>query len=152
MKVILKKDQPNLGKEGDVIDVNAGYARNFLFRKKLAILATSGNLKMLTHEMKAKARAEEGVTKKAEEIASSLEGQTIEILAKAGKEKLYGTITPKEIAEAIAHQRQVTIDKKRIVLGENIKALGTYPVTLKIFPGVEAKISLKVIKEEDEVG
>ena len=147
MKVILIKDQIKLGNEGDVVEVNAGYARNFLFRKNLAILATPGNLKTIELEKRVKARAGEEAKKKAEEAAASLNGQTVEISAKVGKEKLYGTITAKDVVEALEKQKRVTIDKKAIVFEENIKALGTYPVTIKIRSGIEAKIFIKVIKE-----
>ncbi|MFQ5574801.1 MAG: 50S ribosomal protein L9 [Terriglobia bacterium] len=149
MKVILKKSLDNLGLEGDVVDVARGYARNYLIRKDLALPATPGNIAATAHIVKAREKAEAEGRKKAEELATVIEGQTVRIAAKAGKEKLYGTITAKEISQALKEQKDLEVDRKKIVLEQNVKTLGNHDFVVKLFPDVAANVKLDVVKEEE---
>ena len=144
MKVILKEDLESLGKRGDVIEVRRGYARNYLIPRRIAVLATKGSLKQLELEKRVLEKKEEERRKEAEEVAKALEGIKIKIVAKSGKERLYGKVTPKMIVEAIAEQKKVKIDRKKIEFKEDIKKVGSYPVVVKVYPGVEAKITVVV--------
>ncbi len=146
MKAILIKDVVSLGKEGDIVNVSAGYARNFLFPKELALDATSSNLKMLTKRKEMLAKKEAEVKKEAEIMASKLNKKTVKLQVKAGeKGKLYGSITNKDISGAIKKDLKVSIDKRKIDLSENIKSLGKYFVKIKLHPEVEAKVDVEVV-------
>ncbi|MDI6690215.1 MAG: 50S ribosomal protein L9 [Actinomycetota bacterium] len=148
VKIILRKDIETLGNEGDVVEVAPGYARNFLIPQGLAVEATEANIQQLEIQRSALARKEAQERAEWEEIAKRLEGQSIEILMKAGREgRLYGAVTAKDIAEAISKQKEIALDKRKVVLDEPIKFLGTYPITLKIYPNIEAKINLQVTGE-----
>lgn len=148
MKVILLDDVKGLGKKGDLVNAKDGYARNFLFPKNLAIEATEGNLKALKEKKKSEAIKKEEEYKKALELKKKLDESTVEIKGKAGDGgRLFGSITSKDIAEALQKQYKVKIDKRKIVLDENIKTIGTTIVDVKIYPEVVAKLRVKVVEE-----
>lgn len=148
MKVILLSDVKKLGQKGDVVEVAEGYARNYLIPKGLAKEATAGSLKELK-AIKAKQAAEEKQQlEQARRIASKLEGQSIQITSKAGdKGRLFGSVTNKEVAEALEAQFQVDIDRRKIELKEAIKSLGDYPIKVKIHPQVAANMTVRVVGE-----
>jgi large subunit ribosomal protein L9 len=148
MKVILKEDVENLGVMGTIVDVADGYGRNYLIPKNLAVEANPKNIKQFEHQRNiilAKARK---IKKSAEDIAEQLSRMTLTIEANAGEEdKLFGSVTSRDIAEAIARQG-FEIDKKKILLTEPIKRLGTYEVPVKLHQDVTAKVNLEVKKAE----
>ena len=133
MKVILQADVKGQGKRGQMVDVSDGYARNFLLPKKLAVIATADNMNVMKQQEKAK--AEQIAREKAEAAAAAkaLESVTVKISAKAGGAgKLFGAVTSKEIADALAEQHGIQIEKNRIVQAEPIKTFGTYDVKCKL--------------------
>ncbi|MDB5096017.1 MAG: ribosomal protein [Cyanobacteria bacterium RYN_339] len=148
MKVILNNDVKDLGKSGALVDVSEGYARNFLFPRKMAQEATPAAMKQYEERRKADIRKEERVLAAAQELAKELEVAKVVLKAKSGEGgKLYGTITTKEIAAAVEKQTQHEIDKRKIELGEPIKALGTFNFTVKLHPKVQAAMKIIVTEE-----
>ncbi len=145
MIVILLQDVKGKGKAGDVVKVNDGYARNMLLPKGLAKEATQGNVRSLE---KQKAIAEEKRAEQkaaAEKLAERLEKVTVNIQSKGGENgKLFGSITSKDIADALEAQENVKVDKKKIDLPAPIKQTGVETVTVKLFPEVSAKIKVSV--------
>ncbi|MDO4281431.1 MAG: 50S ribosomal protein L9 [Peptococcaceae bacterium] len=148
MKVILTADVPKVGKRGDVVDVKSGYAHNFLFKNDVAIEATKANLKKLAEQQAQEAEDRAYEKAQAEAIANTLNDQRIVIKGKEGAGgKLFGTITNKEVAEHIKAAYNIDLDKRKIVLEEKIKDLGTYNATIKLHPEVKAAIKVQVIAE-----
>jgi large subunit ribosomal protein L9 len=148
MKVILQVKLESLGNEGDLVEVRSGYARNFLIPKGLAVPATPGNLKIWEQKKAAIARKLGKEREKAEAIAKEISGKVIKITAKVGeKERLYGSITAGDIAIALEKNLNLKIDKRKIVLTEPIKQLGSREITVKLHPEVEAVFTLEVVKE-----
>ena len=147
MKLILLEDVKSLGKKGQIVDVSDGYARNFILAKKLGLEATSKNLNDLklkkAHEDKLAAQR----LQEAKDFAAKLEGLQVTLKIKAGEGgKLFGSISSKEIAEAAKEQLGLEIDKKKLVLPNPIKAIGTTDVPVKLHPQVTGE--LKVIVQE----
>lgn len=145
MKVVLLKDIKGTGKKDDIVNVADGYARNYLFPRKLACEANAGTL----GEAEAKAKAAEHrkavELAAAQESAAALNGKTFVIKARAGEgSRLFGSVTAKEIAEAIKESTGEEIDKRKIVLDSEIKAFGTYEAKVKLYPGVAADIYVRV--------
>ena len=145
MKVILLADVKTLGKKGDIVEVSDGYAKNFLFTKKLGIEANSKNL----NDLKLKKANDDKVAAKnladAKEFAEKLEKTTVIIKLKSGEGgKTFGSVSNKEIAEEAKKQFGYDIDKKKIVINDPIKNLGNYEVSVKLHPQVTAKLSVKV--------
>ena len=148
MKVILLQDVRGQGKKGQMIDAAEGYARNFLLPRKLAIPDTADAINTMNLKEKAR-RAEEAANRQAAvELGAALKNVTVKLTAKGGKEgKLFGAITSKEIAEALAQQHKLDVPKQKIVLDEPIKAFGTYEVKAKLGYEVGAKFSVSVTEE-----
>ena len=145
MKVILLSDVRGSGKKGDIVNVSDGYARNFLFPKKLAKEANAQALNELNNEIKAKEHKIEVQKNEALENAKKLEGKTIKISASAGENgKLFGSVTSKEISKEIKNNLGVDIDKRKINLKADIKAFGTYGCEIKLFNGITAKLNVLV--------
>lgn len=145
MIVILLQDVKGKGKAGDVVKVNDGYARNMLLPKGLAKEATQGNVRSLEKQkaIAAEKRAEQKAA--AEKLAERLEKVTVNIQSKGGENgKLFGSITSKDIADALEAQENVKVDKKKIDLPAPIKQTGVETVTVKLFPEVSAKIKVSV--------
>lgn len=145
MEVILLADVKGTGKKGELHNVSDGFARNFLLPKKLAKPATV----QAVGEMKAKqasaAHHAEVQRSEAEELAKKLNVITVQLHAKAGSAgRLFGAVTTKEIAEAISEQANTQIDKKKVVIDADIKAYGTYEATVKLHPGISAKVKVIV--------
>ncbi len=148
MIVILKKDVKGTGKAGDVIKVSPGYARNMLIPKGLAVEATEGNVRNLEKQKKLQAEKQAEEKAAAEELANKLSKETIVIKTKAGEGgRLFGSITNKDISEAIEKQMNVKIDRRKIVLDSPIKELGVTQVEVKLYPEVTGKVKVDV-KEE----
>ena len=147
MKVILKQDIKGVGKKDQVINASDGYARNFLLPKGLAVLADSTNMSNLKSKNEANAYKKNQELENAKAIANKLNEISLKIKAKVGENgKLFGGITSKEISEYLKKDYNIDIDKKKIVLSETIKQIGTTIVQVKLYEGVLAK--LKVIVEE----
>lgn len=145
MKVIMLEDVAKVGKKGTVVDAKTGHARNFLIPNKLAVEATKANLKRL-EEQQANAKEEAAYQlSQAEAIKRELEDKIIVIESKAGDGgKLFGTITNKEVAEAIKKSFNLDIDKRKITLEDKIKTLGTYPATIKLHQDVKVEVRVKI--------
>ena len=148
MKVILLKNVDKLGKEGDLVDAKSGYARNFLFPNKAAIEATPENMKNWK-EMKAKEAADEAArVEEAEAQKKELESKAVDLKAKGGANgKLFGAITAKDIADRMNAIFGVKIDKKKIVLSENIKTTGKHKVTVKLHGDISADVDVVIDAE-----
>ena len=145
MKVILLKDVKGTGVKGDVVNVNDGYARNFLFPKGLAVEATKANLNELKNKEKAQQRRIEQEKQEARELAKKISDITLVIKAKSGENgKLFGSVTNKEIAQELKKQHNITIDRKKIVLNEPIKQLGQMDLEVKLYPEISGKLTVKV--------
>lgn len=145
MKVILQEDVKGSGNRGELVDVADGYAKNFLIKRGLAIRATPQALS----EMEARDAAEERKVQKEKDAADAtfkrIDGKTLKIAGKAGESgKLFGSVTSKEIAEALQTQFDTEVDKRKVVLEEDIKAFGTYTVEVKLYQGVAAKVYVTV--------
>ncbi len=144
MKVILLQDVKGTGKKNDIIEVSDGYARNCLFKKKLAKEATSTEINALNGQRKAEEFHKAEEVKRLKELAASMKGKEIECFVKCGENgKVFGSITSKEIADKLA-ENGFEIDKKKIILKDAIKNVGIYPVEIKLLPDVSAKINVKV--------
>lgn len=149
MQVLLLKDVPNLGKAGTVKNVADGYARNFLFPKKLAVPATPEALKQADAIRKAALRKQQRVEEEAEALAKELEAVSLTFKAKAGESgKLYGSVTASHIAEALSAKMGMEFDKRKIDLDEPLKELGPHQVRIKLAPSVSASIRVVVEPEE----
>ena len=145
MKVILLQDVKGKGKKGQMLEVSDGYARNFMLPKKLAIEATADAIN--TKKMNDKATQERIAKEKAEALATSkqLRELTVTVTAKGGGAgKLFGSVTNAEIAEALEKQAGIKLDKRKIVLNDTIKNVGTYTVTCKLGYEITAPLSVKI--------
>lgn len=146
MKVILTSDVKPLGSRGQVVDVKDGYANNYLFREKLAVMATPGAVKQLEQQLNAKKRKQAEEVANAQDIATQLEAATIRVAAKAGGNgRLFGTVTNALVADAIQEQLNVAIDRHKIEMKDGIKALGTYPVEIRLGNNIIAKSAVQVV-------
>ena len=148
MKVILLQDVKSLGKEGEIVNVNDGYARNFIIPKKLGVEANNKNL----NDLKLKKSNEEKIAKEnkeaAEKLAGELKAGQILLKIKVGEGgKAFGSVSAKEIAAAVKEQMGLDVDKKKIQLKETLKTLGTHIVPIKLHPEVTAELKVE-IKEE----
>lgn len=147
MKVVLKQNVESLGKAGDLVKVADGYARNFLIPKGLAAQASTGNLKAFEHERKRILLQADKIQKQAEEMSRRLGEVTCTIARRVGEqEKLFGSVGAKDIEEALVAQG-IEVDKKSVLLDEPIKALGEYPVRIKLSAGVTGEIKVVVVAE-----
>ena len=141
MKVILLGDIKGVGKKDQVIEASDGYARNFLFPKKLAVEANNENMSKL----KSRKDTEK---KEAEELAKKLTGIMLKIKVRAGENgKIFGGVTSKEISEGLKKDYKIEIDKKKIILSETIKTLGNVTVDVKLYEGVMGKLKVDIIAE-----
>lgn len=146
MKLVLYSDVKALGKRGDIVDVADGYARNFLLPRKLAGEADKGALAQLDAQQKAHQRREAQELAEAQALAARLESARLTIKAKAGGNgKLFGAVTNADVAAAIAGTLSIAVDKHKIELGNQIKALGSYPVEIRLNKNVIARTAVEVV-------
>ncbi len=144
MKLILKQDVKGLGKKGEMVNASDGYARNYLLPRGLAIEVNAQALNELKNKELAEKHKKEVELKAAQEAAEKLDGKTVRISAKAGQNgKLFGSVTSKEIAEAIKNDFGIEADKRKITV-EDIKNYGTYEAEVKMMSGITAKIFVLV--------
>ncbi len=147
MKVILLEDVKSLGKKNEVVNVSDGYAKNFLFTKKLAVEANSKNLNDLKLHMANDEKMAAKLLEEAEAFAKEIEKNTVVVKLKSGKDgKTFGSVSSKEIAQEAMNQFGMDIDKKKIQIDEPIKALGDYEIQVRLHPKVTAKLKLKVVE------
>ncbi len=145
MKVILTQDVKGQGKKDQVINVSDGYARNFLFPKKLAVPADSTALNDVKNKEAAKQHKIDVERQEAKDIAKKLESITVTFVYAAGPDKkLYGSVTTKDISEALAKTYKIDIDKRKITLNENIKSFGNFTADVKLYSDVTGKINILV--------
>jgi len=145
MKVVLLQDVRAQGKKGDIVNVSDGYARNFLFPKNLAVVADAQALNDQKNKEEAKKFKVETDRAAARALAEKMKDLTVVIHASHGEDgRLYGSVTSKDIAEALQAQHGVTVDKRKLVLPEMIKAYGSYQLEAKLYPEITAKLTVKV--------
>lgn len=149
MQIILKTDVDKLGKEGDLINVADGYARNYLIPNNFAIVATNKNRRVLEHEKRVEVDRAAKARRDAEKLASDLASVSCTISVQASEsERLFGSVTSIDIANALA-ELGFDIDKRKIILDEPIKELGVFTVPIKIHSDVETNIKVWVVKSQD---
>lgn len=145
MKVILLEDVKSLGKKGEIVNVNDGYARNFILKKNLGLEATVKNLNDLKLQQQNAAKVAKEKLEAAQALAKDLEDKSVTVKIQAGVEgKVFGSISSKEIALEAKKQLGMDIDKKKIVIPDAIKSLGTYNVNIKLHKDVVGKLAVKV--------
>ena len=145
MKVILLQDVKALGKKGEIVNVSDGYARNAILPKKLGVEATTKNLK-LQNQHADKVAAEN--LEHAKELAEEIGTKKVVVKIKSGEGgRIFGSVSTKEIAQAAKEQAGLDLDKKKMQLGESIKALGTYEIPVKLHPKVTATLRVQVVEE-----
>ena len=148
MKVVLREHVQHLGERGEIVNVAPGYARNYLLPKCLALLATPGNLKVIEHQRKLWEFKDAREVGEAEQFAARLAELDLQVVKKAGESgTLYGSVTNAEIAELLG-TKGIEIDRRRIVLTDPIKAVGSYDVSIKLHHRVTGRIKLLVNAEE----
>lgn len=149
MRVILIQEVKNLGKEGDIVEVKEGYARNYLIPKKMAVEATPGNLSQIEKLRKKRAMREAKELEEAKALQSKIEGMVLTFSKKAGETgKLYGSVTAREIAEAISATLGFEFDRKYLELPEPLKDLGKHNVKVNLGKGISAIIMVDILPEE----
>ncbi len=145
MEVILLQDVSKLGKKGQIIKVSDGYAKNFLFPRRLAIVATQKGIEIKNEQDKAKREEFEANRKKAQELKATLSDLTVEVFSTAGKEgKMFGSISGKEVCEALKAQYGYEVDRKKIVGDNQIKVFGESQIKVELFKDVIATINVEV--------
>jgi large subunit ribosomal protein L9 len=148
MDVILREDIEKLGARGQVVNVAAGYARNFLLPKRLAVAATESNKKIVEQERQAHLRKEAKLKNEAEDLGKMMAGVSVTIAQKAGEnDQLFGSVTAKDVAEAL-ERKNFTIDRRKIQLDEPIKQLGEHKVAVRLHRDVSTEITVNVVKED----
>jgi large subunit ribosomal protein L9 len=149
MDLILREDIDKLGSRGDIVKVADGYARNYLLPKRLAVLATEGNKKIIEQERQGHLRREVKLEGEAKDLAALMSGVSVIIAQKAGEmDQLFGSVTSKDIAEALEKQ-DFHIDRRKIHLAEPIRQLGEYKVPLRLHRDVTTELNVVVVKEEE---
>lgn len=145
LELILTQDVDNLGRAGDLVRVRPGYGRNYLLPRGLALTATRGSRAQVEHHKRAIARQQEQVIARYKEMASVLEGASVAIARKVGKDgKLFGSVTNKDIAEALQAQN-IELDRKLIQLDDPIKTVGTYEIPVRFNPDIIVELKVNVV-------
>jgi large subunit ribosomal protein L9 len=149
MKVILLKDVKGSGKQGDVINVSDGYARNFLLPRNLAKEASPSAIAEINKQKESQRLKEEEMKQKAQELASGMNKMSVTIYAKTGEgERLFGSVSVADIAKAVKKEYDIDIDKKKITLDEHIKLLGEYKCSVKLYAGVSADLNVIIARKD----
>lgn len=149
MKVILNQDVKGQGKKGQLVEVSDGYARNFLLPRGLAKPATKENIYIMKGQAESAEHHRQVELEEAQAVAKKMEELTVNLTAKAGANgKLFGSITSKDVAEALTMQHHIKLDKKKFVMPDGIKTLGITKIDVKVHQGVTAKLSVQVTEEK----
>ncbi len=149
MKVLLLQDVKGKGKKDTIVDVSDGYARNFLLPKGVAVEADAKIMNDYKNKQAAKKHHEEMEKQAAKETAEKLSGLVVKILATAGADgRFYGSVTTKDIAEELEKQHGITVDKRKIVLDDAIKAFGSYSLDVKLYPEISGKLNVIVTQKD----
>ncbi len=147
MKIILLDDVKGVGKKGELINASEGYAKNFLIPKKLGLEATKENLNNYELQQKANERRKKEELEAAQELKKILDEQVVTIAVKTGGNgKLFGSVTNKEVADAIVEQTKQKIDKKKVSIGDPIKMVGERTATIKLHPKVTSEVKIKIVE------
>jgi large subunit ribosomal protein L9 len=147
MDVILREDIDKLGSRGQVVHVAAGYARNFLLPKRLAVAATEANKKIVEQERQSHLRKEAKQKTEAEDLGKMMAGVTVTIAQKAGEnDQLFGSVTSKDVADAL-EKKNFSIDRRKIQLDEPIKQLGEHKIAVRLHRDVTAEVTVNVVRE-----
>ncbi|MDR1650752.1 MAG: 50S ribosomal protein L9 [Synergistaceae bacterium] len=148
MKVILLQDVSKVGVKGGLVEVSDGYARNFLFKKGLAVEGTEGKLREWEAAQAAKRGKDERLRKEAVEAKKKIGGKKVSVKVNAGGEgRIFGSVTSSQIAEALLAQHGLSVDRHDVRLDETVKQVGMYPFRIKLYTGVEAELTLEVRAE-----
>ncbi len=148
MKVILKSDIKALGKKESMVNVNDGYARNYLIPRGLAVEANQSNMSLMKSKADAESNRKDKEIEHAKKLASVLRDSVVEIRMKAGeKGRLFGSITTRDIADSILRSHNIVLDKRKIILDEAIKTIGEYRISIRLYTDIEASCIIKVIGE-----
>lgn len=147
MKLILREDVDKLGDSGDIVEVRAGYGRNYLIPQGKAMMATEGALKQVERMKESAARRAEVTVENAQEMAERLETASVTIPVSVGEdERIHGSVTNQDVADALA-ERDINIDKRKITLDQDIKTLGEYTATVNLISEIKAQVKVWVVKE-----
>lgn len=148
MKLILQQEVKGLGKKDAIVEVSEGYARNFLLPKKLALPATEATVKQVNAQKAAQARREQQALDEAKMLVSQLSKVSVTVSVKSGEGgKLFGSVSGKDVADALERQHGLAIDKRKVELKDVVKSVGTYTATVRVHPEVSAQISVQVVGE-----
>jgi large subunit ribosomal protein L9 len=149
MEVLLLKDVVDLGEAGEIKRVADGYARNYLVPRGMAVRATPGAIKQAEKQRKAASRRQAKELSEAQALAQTLDGVSVTFQARAGEtDRLYGSITNVNIAEALEEKTGQEVDRRKIEMEEPLKELGTHAITVRLAPGAEAKVTVVIEREE----
>lgn len=147
MKLILREDVSKLGDSGDIVEVRAGYGRNYLIPQGKAMMATEGALKQVERMKESAARRAEVTVENAQAMAERLETASVTIPVSVGEdERIHGSVTNQDVADALA-ERDINIDKRKITLDQDIKTLGEYTATVNLISEIKAEVKVWVVKE-----
>ncbi|WP_440999350.1 50S ribosomal protein L9 [Fodinibius sp. SL11] len=147
MKLILREDVDKLGESGDIVEVRAGYGRNYLIPQGKAMMATDGALKQVERMKEQAERRAELTVERAQEMAARLETTSVTIPVEVGEdERIHGSVTTQDVADALA-ERDIDIDKRKITIDQDIKTLGEYTATISLISEIKAQIKVWVVKE-----
>lgn len=148
MKVILQQEVKKLGHKGDILEVSEGYARNFLLPKGLALEATNANINMLKQQKESEVAKQRKILEEMQALGEKVKGVTVTIKAKIGEGgRMFGSVTAKDVADALEKQHKLVLDKRKIELKEAIKSLGEYTVPVRLHAEVIAVLQVAVVPE-----
>lgn len=143
----MKKDVPGLGRRGDTVQVKDGYARNYLIPREMAVPATEGRLREEESRKEALKSKESRLLEAARQDAAKVQGKRVVVYAKVGQGRLFGSVTAQDIADALARQYGLQVDKRRILLDENLKELGVHEVQIQLHPSVKVTVEVEIKPE-----
>ena len=148
MKVILQQDVKKVGSKGDIVEVSEGYGRNFLMPKKLAVEATAANLETAKQKANSAARKKQQATDEARLLAAQLEKVSVKVAVRIGEGgKLFGSVTGKDVADALAKEHGIDVDRRKISLKSEVTGAGEYEAVIKVHPEIQSTIRVLVIAE-----
>ena len=148
MKVILQQDVKKVGSKGDIVEVSEGYGRNFLLPKKLAVEATAANLETAKQKANSAARKKQQATDEARLLAAQLEKVSVKVAVRIGEGgKLFGSVTGKDVADALAKEHGIDVDRRKISLKSEVTGTGEYEAVIKVHPEIQSTIRVLVVAE-----